>query len=77
MSALVHRSTPETAMNPITRQPHPSQDAAPESTGNAGPAEARLRLIHDLIRSGDYHVPAMAIADRMIEQMIVERREGS
>jgi anti-sigma28 factor (negative regulator of flagellin synthesis) len=36
---------------------------------------ARLQVIHDLIRSGDYHVPATAIADRMIEQMIVDKRE--
>ena len=35
---------------------------------------ARLQAIHDLIRSGDYHVPASAIADRMIEQMIFYRR---
>jgi len=36
---------------------------------------ARLQVIHDLIRAGDYHVPATAIADRMIEQMVVEKRE--
>lgn len=35
---------------------------------------ARLQAIHDLIRSGDYHVPATAIADRMIERMIAGRR---
>lgn len=35
---------------------------------------ARLQAIHDLIRSGDYHVPANVIADRMIERMLADRR---
>ena len=37
-------------------------------------SSARLQAIHDLIRSGDYHVPATAIADRMIERMIADKR---
>jgi hypothetical protein len=43
--------------------------------GSAIPAAAaRLQAIHDLVRSGDYHVPAAVIADRMVEQMIAARR---
>jgi hypothetical protein len=34
---------------------------------------ARLQAIHDLIRSGDYHVPAAVIADRMVERMLSEK----
>jgi anti-sigma28 factor (negative regulator of flagellin synthesis) len=35
---------------------------------------SRLQAIHELVRSGDYHVPAAAIADRMIEQLISTSR---
>jgi len=34
---------------------------------------ARLQAIHDLIRSGDYHVPAAVIADHMVERMMADK----
>jgi anti-sigma28 factor (negative regulator of flagellin synthesis) len=34
---------------------------------------ARLQAIHDLIRSGDYHIPAEVIADRIVERIIAEK----
>ena len=77
MSAMLHRSTPEQTMNLIARQPNPRSRLAADSEADAGAMSARLRLIHDRIRSGDYHVPATAIADRMVEQMIIQRRERS
>lgn len=75
MSPKTHSSTPQAGMNPITRQPHPCRSFASESVGGTAPRNARLQIIHELIRSGDYNVPAIAIADRMVEQMMIERRE--
>jgi hypothetical protein len=65
-------------MNAITRQNRfrcgHFSGAGPGSSTSA----ARLQVIHDLVRSGDYHVPATAIAERMIEQMLlVDRRRSS
>jgi len=77
MSAMVHKSIPEQTMNLIPRQPNPRSTVAAEDAADVGTMNARLRLIHDRIRSGDYHVPATAIADRMVEQMISQRRQRS
>lgn len=75
MSALIHRQTPESAMNAASNQVDPCQNL-PESRGGASPVvPTRLQLIHHLVRSGDYHVPAGEIADRMIEQLMISRRE--
>jgi hypothetical protein len=74
MSAPTHRSTPEASMDPFAGQPYPSRDSALQSADNAGSTKARLQIIHDLVRAGDYHVPATAIADRMIERLMIERR---
>jgi anti-sigma28 factor (negative regulator of flagellin synthesis) len=35
---------------------------------------ARLETIHEAVRSGVYHVPATAIADCMIEHIMVSKR---
>lgn len=74
MSDCSQKPATETAMDataPETRFPSNLGSAG----GPALPAAAdRLRAIHDLVRSGDYHVPAAVIADRMIERMISERR---
>ena len=61
-------------MNAITRHSHFRDGPAAEGNPASSTPTARLQVIHDLIRSGDYHVPATAIADRMIEQMMVEKR---
>ena len=74
MSRMSQTPTPEFAMNAITRE---SQfRSGPVSGAGAGcPAtQARLQAIHRLVRSGDYHVPAAAIADRMVEQMLAKQR---
>jgi hypothetical protein len=78
MSAIGHTPTPEFSMNPIVIENHfRSVQAGAEGLGGQG-MPARLQAIHDLIRSGDYHVSAAAIADRMIEEMLVcrQRREA-
>lgn len=77
MGTRIHRSTPEPTMDPFTEQPHPHRSLSPQGGTNGSSLDARLRIIHDLIRSGDYHVSAAAIAERMIEQMIIERRGRS
>jgi hypothetical protein len=54
----------------------PLQNGVGAAGGPALPAAAaRLQAIHDLVHSGDYHVPAAVIADRMIERMMAEKRE--
>ena len=34
---------------------------------------ARLQTIQELVRSHGYHVPAMLVAERMVEQAVAER----
>lgn len=74
MSATSDTPTPEFAMNPITtlNRFRSAQSGVEGPGGQLMPA--RLQVIHDLIRSGDYQVPASAIADRMLEQMLFCRR---
>ncbi len=74
MSTTNHTPTPEFPMNPIVNEScfRSPQSAVEGPGGQLMPA--RLQVIHDLIRSGDYHVPAAAVADRMIEQMLFCRR---
>jgi len=73
MGNVSQTSAAEAAMNTATRE----HRFAADSGSSAGVAEpmpaARLQAIHDLIRSGDYHIPAAAIADRMIERMIADK----
>lgn len=72
---MAYRQTPEPAMNPISRQSHPQQGDTDSGGAVSSATPARLQAIHHLVRSGDYHVPAMAIADRMIEQLMIEKQE--
>jgi hypothetical protein len=37
---------------------------------------ARLRAIHDLVRSNGYHVPAGLVAERMLEQADGGKRDS-
>jgi anti-sigma28 factor (negative regulator of flagellin synthesis) len=69
-----HTPPAEAAMNTATRENRFPSDLG-SSSGNAGcvPA-ARLQAIHELIRAGNYHIPATAIADRMVELMIAGKR---
>ena len=65
-------------MNPITNIASFSFRPRPVLKALAGQTmPARLQVIHDLIRSGDYQVPASAIADRMLEQMIFWQAAGA
>jgi anti-sigma28 factor (negative regulator of flagellin synthesis) len=74
MSAISHPPTPEFAMNRIISE-NRFRSARSGAEGHGGQTlPARLQVIHDLIRSGDYHVSAAAIADSMIEQMLFCRR---
>jgi hypothetical protein len=74
MSTMSHSPTPESAMNAISRHDLPLHGHAAEGEPTSATMPARLQVIHDLIHSGGYHVPASAIADRMIEQLIVDKR---
>jgi anti-sigma28 factor (negative regulator of flagellin synthesis) len=75
MSNMSQKPAAEIAMNTATRENRLSSGLG---SGNGTVAVARLQAIRDLIRAGDYHVPATAIADRMIERMIAgKQRRGS
>lgn len=74
MSDMGQKPVPGIEMNASARNNRFSTSLGSEA-GRAGAApSARLRAIHDLVRSGDYHVPAAAVADRMIERMIADSR---
>ena len=74
MSAVDRRHTPEPGGRgsfPLQRRSHetPAESRLP----SASPMPTRLEVIHNLVHSGDYHVPAAAIADRMIEQLMIAK----
>jgi len=74
MSEHSQTPIPNGGMNANIRQ-NQSPGASGPTRSQVGPAApARLQAIHDLIRSGDYHVPATAIAERMIEQLLAGKR---
>jgi anti-sigma28 factor (negative regulator of flagellin synthesis) len=78
MSDIGHKLTRESAMNAITRQNRFQTGLFVGGGPGYSASAARLQVIHELVRSGDYHVPATAIADRMIEQMVmIDRRQAS
>jgi anti-sigma28 factor (negative regulator of flagellin synthesis) len=75
MSALAPRQTPESAVNPVPNQADIHQDPPEGGGASSSLGPTRLQVIHNLVRSGDYHVSADEIADRMIEQLMIARRE--
>lgn len=74
MSDMSQKPAEQNAMDTSTRDSRFSFDLATQGSSTAQSPPARLQAIHDLIRSGDYHVPAAAIADRMIERMIADKQ---
>ncbi len=74
MCKVSQTSQAEAAMNTAARENRFPSDLG-SSSGNTGSVPAaRLQAIHELIRSGNYHVPATAIADRMVELMIAGKQ---
>jgi hypothetical protein len=71
MSNISQEPEHEIAMNTGAHENHFQGGNRP---GGGRTGKARLQAIHDLVRSGDYHVPAAAIADRMVERLIAEKR---
>ena len=65
---------PDAPKDPADREIRSADDPGSTGAPALSGAAARLRAIHDLVGSGDYHVPAALIADRMIEQMMTEKR---
>lgn len=45
----------------------------PQSAAARVPA-SRVRVIHELVQSGRYYVPASAVAEKMIERLIAHKR---
>ncbi len=57
--------------HPASSQDLPAAHPALMNAPAPSQTEARLQTIHELVRSGDYHVPAVAIAERMIERLMM------
>lgn len=74
MTALEHRSTQGREMHHKATDPHVCDTDAGETAGISGDDSARLEAIHERVRSGSYHIPASAIADRMVERLLIDRR---
>jgi anti-sigma28 factor (negative regulator of flagellin synthesis) len=74
MSSMSQKPAAGNAMNSAAHESRSSYDLGCGGGTSSSAAPARLQAIHELIRSGDYHVPASAIADRMVERMLAERR---
>ena len=74
MTIMDHRSDQGRAMHHEATEAHISETTPEETVGIPSGEPARIRTIHDMIQSGSYHVPAAAIADRMIERMLVDRQ---
>jgi anti-sigma28 factor (negative regulator of flagellin synthesis) len=74
MSDMDHRPKPERAMIFSTRESRLHQSLTGEFAQSSPGEPERLQVIHELVRSGDYHVPASAIADCIIERMMVDKR---
>jgi hypothetical protein len=70
MSGTSQTPTPGHDMNRMARDNHPGTSHVAGANQTPAPMSARLQVIHDLVRSGDYHVPAAVIADRMVECML-------
>ncbi len=74
MSDNAQKPDQEITMGTTSRDNRCSSDFSQRSVASGQDTPARLQAIHELIRSGGYHVPASAIADRMVERMIADRR---
>lgn len=73
MSDISQRPAQET-MSITAPENRFSYDLGARDTSSEQIPSPRLQAIHDLIRSGEYQVSAAAIADRMIERMIADKR---
>ena len=73
MTTRSQKPASETAMNTAACEAYGRCDINVTSGAGTTASSARLQAIHDLIRSGDYHVPAAVIADRMVERMLTDK----
>jgi anti-sigma28 factor (negative regulator of flagellin synthesis) len=74
MSVTDHSSAANGALRQTTSDSNSPCNEAGETALRASGKPDRLQAIHELVRSGDYSIPASAIADRMIERLIVDKR---
>ena len=74
MSTRGHRPEPKLAMCAAAPDNCIHKGAVCRERANRPGDGEHLDTIHELVQSGDYHVPAHAIADRMIERLIVDKR---
>jgi hypothetical protein len=61
-------------MYQTARDSHSNRGQTGETIQTPPGEPARLQVIHELVSSGDYHVPAAEIADRIIERIMVDKR---
>jgi len=74
MSTICNRQSSDLPERPMGRETAPLHD--PRMKAAVGPpvTASRLQAIHELVRRGDYHVPATVIAECMIDRMMTEKR---
>jgi len=74
MSRRSPERVPETDMNATTSERCSSSSLSAKSVAGP-PTAARLKAIHDLVRTNRYDVPAMLIAERIVERGVLEEQE--
>ncbi|MCX8032351.1 MAG: flagellar biosynthesis anti-sigma factor FlgM [Thermoleophilia bacterium] len=75
MSARYHRPDEESLVEISPDKNEAPQRYSPQAqSAAAGVPASRVRVIHELVQSGCYYVPASAVAEKMIEHLIARRR---
>lgn len=74
MSATHERPPIEVPIEPKGPEDPPLCDPTTKVPAALPEAVARLQAIHELVRSGNYHVPAAVIAERMVDRLMTEKR---
>lgn len=68
MSDRAEKSTSEEAADMALEKTFLPDQVGSDQDLNAAEPASRLQTIHELVRTGRYHVPAAIIADRMIAE---------
>lgn len=74
MSPTDHRAMSERAMCAFERDARTHEGQAEKTVQCSSGISTRVQAIHELVCTGDYHVPAAAIADCIVERIIGSKR---
>jgi hypothetical protein len=62
-------------MTATTSESYSSSNPVSGESAAGPPTAARLQTIHELVRTNGYDVPAMLVAERIVERAMVEKRD--